>query len=106
MHFFGSVTTNSISNNSQNQHLACFDDKRFAPKKIIKPSRDADHHASTKAKASATASTPHAVTHCVIRLIEEPSEEPAAIVATPGPESVGKNMRPDEVEASAPAPDC
>jgi hypothetical protein len=74
---------------------------------IIKTLNNAPaHYASTKAKAIATANTLHAVTHCVSRLAEFPSDEPAAEVAIPGPGSVGRKMRPEDVEASDPAPDC
>ena len=52
---------------------------------------------------TAAANTLHAVTHCVKRLTVTPSEESAAVVAMPGAESVGKTMRPDDVETSCPA---
>lgn len=64
------------------------------------------HYASAKANAKATARTLHAVAHCVSRLAEAPSDESAAVVTMPGPESVGKIMRPEEVETSCPPPDC
>ena len=63
-------------------------------------------YASVKANARATARTLHAVSHCVSRLAELPSDESAAVVAIPGPESVGNRMRPDVVEISCPSPDC
>lgn len=64
------------------------------------------HYASAKANAKATARTLQAVAHCVSRLPELPSDESAAVVAIPGPESVGKMMRPEEVETSCAPPDC
>jgi len=42
----------------------------------------------------------------VSRLVEALSDESAAVVAMPGPESVGNTMRPDEVEMSNSVPDC
>jgi hypothetical protein len=63
-------------------------------------------YARAKANAKATARTLHAVAHCVSRLAELPSDESAAFVAMPGPESVGNMMRPEEVETSCPPPDC
>jgi hypothetical protein len=59
------------------------------------------HHASAKAKASATISAPHAINHSAARLDPSDCEESLAEVAIPDPESVGKKIRPDDSE-----PDC
>jgi len=94
---------------SQNQRLARFNQKtRLAPsdyRKNIKSNAKL-HYASAKANAKATARTLQAVAHCVSRLAEAPSDESAAVVAIPGPESVGNTIRPEEVETPCSEPDC
>jgi hypothetical protein len=82
---------------SQNQRLACCDN-RIAQKNInpIKPI-----YASAKAKASAKMSAPHATNHSALRLDPSDCEESLVEVAIPDPESVGKKIKPDDSE-----PDC
>jgi hypothetical protein len=79
---------------SQNQRLACCDN-RIAQKTSI---QSKPFYASAKAKASAITSAPHATNHSAPRLDPSDCEESLAEVAIPDPESVGMKIKPDDSE--------